>query len=293
MNLIFVHGRAQGEFDEKDLRDEWIATLKQGLAKSGLMLPIPEENIKFPYYGKLLDQLVIDYDTPVKEIVQKGAAGQETKDARFIHDLLKEVADNANISNEQIAEENPELVTEKSPLNWGWVQAILRAIDTHTPWGESSIKQFTYDVFLYLTINEIKNEINRKVKKALNDEPCVVVGHSLGTVVSYNLLRDIDSLKICKFITVGSPLGLNAVKRYLRTPIMMPKSVKNGWFNAYDDRDVVALNALDESHFNIDPAIENKSNVKNHTDNRHGIKGYLDDKDVAKQIYDALINGVC
>lgn len=293
MNLIFVHGRGQGEFEENELKDIWIETLKKGLAKSGLQLPIPEQNIKFPYYGKLLDQLVVNYDTAVEEIVLKGAAGEGSQEARFIHDLLEEVADNAEISTTQIVQESPQQVTERSPLNWGWVQAILRAIDNHTPWGETSIKQFTYDVFLYLTIKSIKDEINKEVKKVLNDEPCVVVGHSLGTIVSYNLLRDNDSLKVCKFITVGSPLGLNAVRRYLKTPIMMPRCVKKGWFNAFDDRDVVALNALDEEYFNIDPKIENKSDVLNHTKNRHGIKGYLDDKIVAKQIYDALINGGC
>jgi hypothetical protein len=35
-------------------------------------------------------------------------------------------------------------------------------------------------------------------------------------------------------------------------------------------------------------SIENYSMVKNHTDNRHGIIGYLDDPSVAKRITDAL-----
>ncbi|MDZ4681096.1 MAG: hypothetical protein SH848_03125 [Saprospiraceae bacterium] len=62
----------------------------------------------------------------------------------------------------------------------------------------------------------------------------------------------------------------------------MPESVKNGWFNAYDDRDVVALNPLDKVHFNINAAVYNKNDVKNHTKNRHGIEGYLEDAEVAK-----------
>ncbi|MFM2005967.1 MAG: hypothetical protein RLZZ09_1622, partial [Pseudomonadota bacterium] len=33
---------------------------------------------------------------------------------------------------------------------------------------------------------------------------------------------------------------------------------------------------------------ENKSNVDNHTDNRHGIVGYLNDADVARKIHEAL-----
>ena len=61
-----------------------------------------------------------------------------------------------------------------------------------------------------------------------------------------------------------------------------------GWFNAMDQRDVVALYPLDGTHFPIDPAIENKTDVDNDTENRHGISGYLTDKVVAKRIYDAL-----
>jgi hypothetical protein len=72
----------------------------------------------------------------------------------------------------------------------------------------------------------------------------------------------------------------------------MPECVdkKNGWFNAYDERDFVALHPLDKEHFNINPPIENKNNVDNHTPNRHGIVGYLNDVDVAKRIYDALVS---
>ena len=59
-----------------------------------------------------------------------------------------------------------------------------------------------------------------------------------------------------------------------------------------DKRDVVALYPLDKKSFPLNPetpAIENKIDVRNQTSNRHGIAGYLDDQEVAKRIYDALI----
>ena len=61
------------------------------------------------------------------------------------------------------------------------------------------------------------------------------------------------------------------------------------WFNAMDDRDVVALYPLDSEHFDVDPAIENKTDVDNFTENRHSIDGYLSDPVVAKRIYEALV----
>jgi hypothetical protein len=36
------------------------------------------------------------------------------------------------------------------------------------------------------------------------------------------------------------------------------------------------------------PGIENSAAVRNRTDNRHGMSGYLDDKDIARRIYDTL-----
>lgn len=290
MKLILIHGRSQGEFEQNDLRLTWIKTFKEGLAKSGLTLPIAEENIIFPYYGKLLDKLVLDFGKPVKEIIEKGA-GVSSADARFFHDFLQEVANNADITTTEIEQQNPAIVTEKGPLNWGWVQSILQAIDKKGKSSEASLRQFTYDVFLYLTIPGIKDEINSVVKEAFDNEPCVVVGHSLGSIVGYNVLRDNANINACKYITVGSPLGITAVKKYLKTPIKMPDCVQNGWFNAYDDRDVVALNPLDTKYFDISPSIKNKSDVRNQTSNRHGIIGYLNDKNVAKEIYDALKNG--
>jgi hypothetical protein len=60
------------------------------------------------------------------------------------------------------------------------------------------------------------------------------------------------------------------------------------WFNAMDPDDVVSLYPLTKKYFNTGGTIENHDKVKNWTDNQHGIAGYLDDKQVAKRIYDAV-----
>lgn len=287
MKLILIHGRAQAAFEPVDLKQKWIKTLKLGLDKSNLTLPISEDDIIFPYYGKLLDQLVTEYDSPVENIIQRGVEG-ENKDAKFFQDFLLEVAENANISDQEIAVENDAPVIERGIMNWEWVHSIMKAIDKKTSWSEYTLKKFTYDVFLYLTVDAIKEKINKEVISTLDNEPCVVLGHSLGSVVSYNILRDKDDLNVRKFITVGSPLGISAIKKYLKAPIKMPECVDNGWYNAYDEGDVVALKALDKKYFNINPSIVNNNDVKNQTDNQHGIEGYLNDKDVALEIYKAL-----
>ena len=88
-------------------------------------------------------------------------------------------------------------------------------------------------------------------------------------------------------MTVGSPLGLDAIKKRLSTPLRMPAKVQK-WFNASDVRDVVALYPLDAAHFAIKPGIIKKRDTNNHTSNRHGIAGYLADPTVAQWIFDGL-----
>jgi hypothetical protein len=97
---------------------------------------------------------------------------------------------------------------------------------------------------------------------------------------------------VALFLTVGSPLGVTAIRSALKAiePVGWPQHVSQ-WANARDERDFVALYPLTPDHFPLStttPAINNYSEVDNHTSNRHGIEGYLDDPFVARAIHDAL-----
>lgn len=286
MKLIFIHGRAQEGKDPEKLKRQWTASLKEGLSKRNLEIPDHVE-IVFPYYGDLLYDLVeeIKRSGSLKDIIERGVTNQQ--DAVFFHDFLLELAENANISNEELLKSYNGNIRERGPLNWEWIQAILRALDK-TPIGSLSLKRFTYDVFVYCKFRAVSKKINELVCTEITNEPSVVVAHSLGSVVAYNILRENSEWNISKFITIGSPLGVESVQNSIIPPLSMPECVQNGWFNAYDDQDVVALRALDEATFPITPPIVNFGNVHNHTDNHHGIEGYLNDPKVAKQIFDAL-----
>lgn len=288
MNLILIHGRDQQDEDPSELKKKWIDTLNSGLAKSSLKLP-ENVNLIFPFYGQLLDALSKDRNNPdnITGVIAKGDIPE--KQLLFYYEMLSEISSNAKIGDQKILEfaDGPQ---EKGPLNWGWIQAIFRALDSHSPFGNASLKQFTFDVFVYLTDSKIKRKINEFILSSIKEGPTVVVGHSLGSVVGYNILHELPGRNVKKYITVGSPLGLNSIKNHLKTPLKMPLSVTDGWYNAYDDRDFVALNPLDEHNFNISPSIVNSNHVQNQTNNRHGIIGYLNDNQVANEIYKALIS---
>ena len=277
MKLIFIHGREQESFEAEDLKKIWTDTLNEGLKKNGLTLP-KDVTIEFPYFGKLLKSMADNPDAiPFEDIATRDLLNILISEDEFLHDYLNEVLGHVDTSH------------ERGLLNNETVQNLFERIDQIGFLGDLSLKKFTKDVYLYLTHSGIRKRINETILEKMDANPCVVIGHSLGSIVSYDVLKTNPKLKVNKLITIGSPLGISSIRRHLAPPVGMPECVKNGWFNAYDERDFVALKPLDALSFPFKPPILNKNDVINPTDNRHGIIGYLNDKVVAKTIYEALI----
>lgn len=306
--LVFVHGRSQAGKDPENLKNEWIEAWKKGLAKNNLSMPISEDQIRFPFYGDTLQDMVDGKSAEeAAAIIVKGATEGDADALEMLSDIIGEYIHAAGITEAEIENEMPAetVVVKKGPQNWGWVQAVLRTIDSKTPGGGALIAMVTNDVHQFLTKDRLREHIQDGVKNPLdfgkNDahgkpvplEPgteSVVVSHSLGTIVAYTLLHkrsEAGGGKVPLFMTLGSPLGIRAIRSKL-APLGHPSCVGK-WFNAMDPKDVVSLYPLDQDNFGIDPEIENKVDVKNSTPNKHGIIGYLDDPVISRRIYDALV----
>lgn len=286
MKLIMIHGRGQAGKEPAGLKREWLDALTYGCARAGVALP-QTTAIELPYYGDLLAELVAQATQPVGPAgTAKGQLDDPTTALRAA--LLEQLARHAGLSAHDVQLALGNTAIARGPQHWEWVQAILRTFDRLPGINSRVIDLFTRDVAVYLTYPEVRRRVDAVVAAALPDEPCVVLAHSLGSVVAYNVLRERPELpRYPRLITVGSPLGIRAIRQRLDTPLVSPRCIGH-WFNAYDDRDVVALAPLDESTFNVLPAIENKRDVLNFTDNRHGIAGYLADPVVASKIVEWL-----
>ncbi len=282
MRLLLVHGRSQGGKDPVKLKAEWLDALQKGLQKAGLAMPA-DVTIDFPFYGDRLDEFVRQFDLPADPaIVPKGSPVFD-EFAQFRAEVADQMRTRAGITDSQVRSEmRPVPAAEKGIENWEWVQAIIRLLDRNlTGVSETTIEVFLRDVFLYCRRDPVRRAIDATVSDGLKPDTAVVVGHSLGTVVAYNVLGAAGR-KVPLYVTVGSPLGIRAIRKTLG-PIENPVGQK-GWYNAYDSHDVVALYPLDRDNFDVDPAITNNGAVHNWTENRHGIIGYLDDADVAKMV---------
>jgi hypothetical protein len=288
--IVFVHGRGQAKLDPATLKEAWLNDLRIGVEATGAKLPTGLD-VAFPYYGDRLEAFVTQSKLPLGDDL-KAHGGPNAAEADYLSfqaEFAQNLASKAGITDSEIeAQQLGDEPKAHGPQNWAWVIAIARAIDARYPaLSAGTTERFIRDVYLYTHFRQVQSAIDGIVRDAITTEPCVVIAHSLGSVVAYNVLRnDQRSLVVPLFTTIGCPLGVEAVRKKL-APLTSLRSAKV-WYNAFDLHDIVALNPLDQTSFNVDPPVENYSGVNNFTDNHHGIEGYLEDKTVAGRIVAAL-----
>lgn len=114
--------------------------------------------------------------------------------------------------------------------------------------------------------------------------PYVVIAHSLGSVIAYDVLRALSRAK-CRvplFVTIGSPLGMDEVQDVLRGrsnpkgPLPVPECVER-WVNVADRRDPVAADPKLANDYKGKTAIEDQSawGLNPDSSNPHSASGYL------------------
>ena len=289
MRILFIHGRSQGGKSSEKLSREWGDALKRGLSAAGLSLP---GDIAFdqPFYGDRLDELVKKSKLPApSNIVAMGNSSGDAGFDSFTRSVLQEIDARGEISEAEVRSQmsSGETLEEMGPQNWKWVRAFVRAVDNRWPdFSGAQINDFLTDVWLYLDKPAVQSAIDSIIEAELTDEPTLVVSHSLGTVVAYNILKK-HKIDLAGFMTLGSPLAIKAITAKLG---LLENVAPKRWVNAYDKADIVALNPLDSTHFPVAPKIVNYGGVHNTTGNRHGIGGvhpecgYLIDEKVVQQI---------
>jgi hypothetical protein len=106
------------------------------------------------------------------------------------------------------------------------------------------------------------------------DGPVVVIAHSLGAIIAYDVLREAGPVQdIPLLVTVGSPLGVTEVQDLVTTPLRVPDGVA-AWRNVADGRDLVALDRTIRPEY-APPERTADFPVVNDSENHHGIRQYL------------------
>src|SRR5262245_41058846 len=127
--------------------------------------------------------------------------------------------------------------------------------------------------------------------------PFVVISHSQGTMVAYNVLRQLDPEKfpVSLFVTMGSPLGMQEVQDVLKQwtggRLPFPPCVKR-WVNVADRLDPVAIDTDISNDF--EGKIDNEQGIALNLDSPwhpHSATGYLRTKKVKEEVFAAVGTG--
>ncbi len=128
--------------------------------------------------------------------------------------------------------------------------------------------------------------------------PFIVIGHSQGSMIAYNVLRKLqkDQCDVRLFLTIGSPLGIQEVQDVLKTlqpggPLTVPDCVDR-WFNVAERLDPVALDAdisNDYAPNNRGIIVDNQVGLQINPEwqsNPHSGTGYLSIDEVRQSVRD-------
>ncbi len=172
------------------------------------------------------------------------------------------------------------------------------------------INHFFKDLHVYFTTIYAKGKLKpgharQAIQKSLiqtlrkhQGKKILLLAHSMGSIIAFDVLAQPNSkLKIDTFITIGSPLGVPAIKEKLLADrndiekLHTPESVKQRWYNFSDLEDRVAFdydlsddflpNSLGISSINKE--IYNDY-IFNGERNAHKAYGYLRAKPVSQAI---------
>lgn len=290
MRMILVHGINQQGKSARKIHDDWMEALAATYRGNG---PDPLgklSRIDAAFYGDTLEELSSAKVTSTA--IALGAEEASDDFDEFAVAALREMAHRMGVTEAQIqAEVAATVVAQGAGIHKKWVKAIARLVERLSPARGTVALRVLGQAHAYIRNQHVHDEVNKLVRPVFeDDEPAIVVAHSLGTIVSYSLLREFAKKGRPRqsplLLTLGSPLGIDSVRKGFAKPRTRPDKVQR-WLNAADPEDFVALHpTLDKDRFGA--GIENITDVENGYDDPHSIVGYLSDVRVARAIADAI-----
>jgi fructose-specific component phosphotransferase system IIB-like protein len=169
-----------------------------------------------------------------------------------------------------------------------WFAAVGMAL------AERTIKRDLAQVTRYFTDEAVRTAAQKQVMQLVDERTKVVIGHSLGSVVAYEVAHTLGQA-LPLLITLGSPLGLQSIvyQRLRPQPPGFPSAVQQ-WVNVADKDDLVAAepdliplfgSALPEG------ATFNGAFTADNGSDPHNAEFYLGKKKVAEVVRDVLRSG--
>lgn len=236
--IVAVHGTNQQYRGSHTIFDEWYPAVRDGLERADFVLD-SEDEFRCAFYGDIFREKgkskgddIPDYDADDVE------SGWEEE---FLLQLGQEA-----IALKQAGKESD--AKKKKGVIIG-IQRALNVVSGSPFFGDVAEKvviNFVKQVKAYLHDREIREKIKNRVLAQITEDTKVLMGHSLGSVVCYEVLCQNPDLPIKIYVSLGSPLGIKKIVFDRLDPSPQngigsrPKGIEK-WVNIADDKDIVAL----------------------------------------------------
>ncbi|MFF0000678.1 hypothetical protein [Streptomyces avermitilis] len=228
MKVVGIHGIGNlREGEEAEIAEEMSALWAAYLTDGGT----PGSEVRVAYYADLLQE-----------------EGHQGEDGR-IEDLTD--AESEILADLFAQQELPQPVGTAQ----GWFTYLLRtqlqdiaASKACSPGVmEWFMVRFAKEVHRYLQIGPAREAVQKRVHEAIAvHQPDVVIAHSLGSVIAYEILHGSNDLHVPLLVTLGSPLALPKAIFHRLSPSpdhgrgKRPPAARR-WANLADPGDLVAL----------------------------------------------------
>ncbi|MEC6798253.1 alpha/beta hydrolase [Photobacterium sp. S4TG1] len=280
--IIAIHGRGN-KLPTTTLSAHWQQALKHGLQRYNQSQLHPQIDFKMAYYADHF------YQQPLVLSVTTATAIQQ------IYTIKQLTTDNHHHYYKQ-----PLITRSASP----WITKIAEWIEdkfsVFSFISKPFLKSLLPDIYHYFHDQSYQKAVEQPLVKLLNQyqhRPIILLSHSMGTVIAYNVLHQLSRQttppQISTWFTFGSPLGLTSIKGFLPKithqpsvkKLATPDCVTEQWINVSDKTDIECID-----HDLSDDYLANRHQIQpqdyyitNHyPDNSHKSYGYLWSDVIAK-----------
>jgi hypothetical protein len=274
--VVCIHGISQEYESRETLLKEWAPAVCGGVSNAGGHLST--DDVDMAFYGEMFrpaGETKAGFQIPP---FKPGDLSDPFEQA-----LLVNIFDGLETSttSQDIA---------KAGFGSRTVARMLQVV-ANTPYfgrkAQNLVIWFLKQVRRYVSEPNVRQSAQRALLSTIAPDTRVVIAHSLGSIVAYEVLYERTELAVDTLLTIGSPLGLPAL-----LPRLLPPADKGGkwpvqvkkWVNIADATDVVALAKR------LSPIYGNRvvDHIVNNGATMHDAKPYL----TARETGHAIMNGL-
>lgn len=284
--VIYIHGIGN-QASKNDLKNQW---------DKALFGDKPHSQTQMAYWADILHPM--PQPTVTRDFATTAASsGPPLSDEKLVT-ACKELVP-GDTDSQQFAEElalqllQPNVMTLHSDGRSGKFPPV--PLPSRDKLYELFVKQFVRDNAAYFCELAVRKQIQQRLRYLLSEvgEPCVLVAHSQGTIIAYDVLSEPASTKlnVRLFVTLGSPLGLKVIRNQVTKPLQIPKPVTR-WCNFAARFDPVAHDARLSDKYApvgmiVDRQIDNPLHKRTDLCSAHYALGYL----AAGAVQQAIVAG--